>query len=226
MLDIEADIERHSRTSGPGDRGPVDDRAVVVQLIAHGGTFRVESTTRILDAALAMAAEGGLAKVSIEGIAERAGVGKRTIYRWWPSKGAVVLDALAQRVEGQQSKSFEAPPDADFPAALRELITDTWVHAVGDQLPVLSWLVGEAQHDPDLAAELRRRLIDPARARVATWIRRAQDQGHIAPDIDPSRVIELVYGQLYYRLLISPGPHDASFADDVADLALRGLRPR
>ncbi|MFE3443568.1 TetR/AcrR family transcriptional regulator [Nocardia sp. NPDC059180] len=185
-----------------------------------------ESTAKILDAALAMAAESGPAKVSIEGIAERAGVGKRTIYRWWPSKGAVVLDALAQRLEGQQFERLEATPGTDFPAALKGLIKDTWIHALGDSLPVLSWLIGEAQHDPDVALELRNRLIDPARDRVATWIRRAQDEGQVAADVDPYRAVDLVYGQLYYRLLISPGPHNEAFAEDAATLALRGLQPR
>ncbi|MEV0587460.1 TetR/AcrR family transcriptional regulator [Nonomuraea sp. NPDC050310] len=185
-----------------------------------------QTTAAILDAALAMAAEGGLAKVSIEGIAARAGVGKRTIYRWWPSKGAVVLDAWARRLEGQLYKRLSEPRGVDFETKLKQMIKDAWIHTVGDTLPVLSWLVGEAQHDPELGAELRKRLIEPASNLVAARIRRAQEDGEVAADIDPYRAIELVYAQLYYRLLVSGRPTDEAFLDDVAELAMRGLRPR
>lgn len=184
------------------------------------------ATSAILDAALAMAREGGLARISIEGIAARAGVGKRTIYRWWPSKGAVVLDAWAQRLEERQRAVIEAEHSCDFESDLKHLVKDAWLDVLGDSLPVLASLVGEAQDDPDLAAELRRRLIDPATERVAARIRRAQDEGQVAPDIDPRRAVELIYAQLYYRLLILPGPHDEVFTDDVANLALYGLLPR
>jgi AcrR family transcriptional regulator len=185
-----------------------------------------QTTAAILEAALAMARESGLAKVSIEGIAERAGVGKRTIYRWWPSKGAVVLDAWAQRLEDLSYKDLQSAQSDDFEADLKQILKDSWLGAIGDSRPVLAWLIGEAQHDPGLAIELRDRLIGPARDRVAARIRHAQDKGQVAPDIDPYRAIDLIYAQLYYRLLVAPGPHDEAFTESVADLALRGLRPR
>lgn len=185
-----------------------------------------DTTAAILDTALAMARESGLAKVTIDGIAARAGVGKRTIYRWWPSKGAVVLDAWSQRLQGGLYKRAESTQSGDFETDLKQMLKDAWIGAVGDSLPVLAWLIGEAQHDTDLAAELWRRLLSPTRDTVAARIRRAQDDGHVAADIDPFRAIDLIYGQLYYRLLLAPGPLDAAFLDDAADLALRGLRPR
>ncbi|MFA1549870.1 TetR/AcrR family transcriptional regulator [Actinomadura chokoriensis] len=185
-----------------------------------------QTTAAILEAALAMASESGLAKVSIEGIAARAGVGKRTIYRWWPSRGAVVLDAWAQRLDDHLYKRLRSAQSDDFEADLKQMVKGAWLGAIGDTRPVLAWLIGEAQHDPNLAAELRERLIGPTRELVAERIRRAKDDGQVAPDIDPYRAIDLIYGQLYYRLLVAPGPHDEAFTDSVADLALRGLRPR
>ncbi|MBB4917298.1 TetR/AcrR family transcriptional regulator [Streptosporangium saharense] len=182
-------------------------------------------TAAILEAALAMAREDGLARVSIEGIAARAGVGKRTIYRWWPSKGAVVLDAWAQRLEERLHRRLEATQTDDFEADLKLMVKDAWIDTIGDTRGVLASIVAEAQHDPDLAAEFRKRLISPASALVAERIRRAQADGQVAADIDPYRAIELIYAQLYYRLLIVPGPHDEAYVNDVADLAMRGLRP-
>ncbi|GAA4512629.1 TetR/AcrR family transcriptional regulator [Actinoallomurus oryzae] len=185
-----------------------------------------QTTAAIREAALAMARESGLAKVSIEGIAARAGVGKRTIYRWWPSKGAVVLDAWAQRLEDRLHKRLQSAQSDDFEADLKQTVKESWLEVIGDSRSVLAGLIGEAQHDPDLAIELRDRLIGPARDRVAARIRRAQDEGQVAPDIDPYRAIDLIYAQLYYRLLVAPGPHDEAFTESVVDLALRGLRPR
>ncbi|GAB2454035.1 hypothetical protein GCM10027187_22920 [Streptosporangium sandarakinum] len=105
------------------------------------------------------------------------------------------------------------------------MLKDAWIDTIGDTRGVLASIVAESQHDPDLAAEFRKRLISPASALVAERIRRAQADGQVAADIDPHRVIELIYAQLYYRLLIAPGPHDEAYVDDVAELAMRGLRP-
>ncbi|WP_318199311.1 TetR/AcrR family transcriptional regulator [Streptomyces sp. SCL15-4] len=184
-----------------------------------------QTTAAILDAALVMAGESGLARVSIEGIAARAGVGKRTIYRWWPSKGAVVLDAWAQRLEGRLQRRLDTAQTDDFEADLKLMVKDAWIDTIGDSRGVLASIVAEAQHDPGLAAEFRERLVNPAGTLVAERIRRAQADGQVAADINPHRAIELIYAQLYYRLLIAPGPHDEAYVDDVVDLAMRGLRP-
>ncbi|MGC0327211.1 AcrR family transcriptional regulator [Streptomyces sp. SAI-170] len=184
-----------------------------------------QATAAILKAALDMAREIGLARASIEGIAARAGVGKRTVYRWWPSKGAVVLDAWAQQLEERLHRRLETAQTGDFEADLKLMVKDAWIDTIGDTRSVLASIVAESQHDPHLAAEFRKRLIDPASALVAERIRRAQADGQVAPDIDPYRAIELIYAQLYYRLLVVHGPHDEAYVDDVVELAMRGLRP-
>ncbi|MEU7026623.1 TetR/AcrR family transcriptional regulator [Streptomyces sp. SBR177] len=185
-----------------------------------------QTTAAILEAALDMARESGLAKMSIEGIAARAGVGKRTIYRWWPSKGAVVLDAWAGELAARLHERLAAPHTGDFEADLKLMIKDAWIGTIGETREVYASIIAEAQHDPELAAELRKRLIAPATALVSERIRRAQADGQVAADIDPQRAIELIYAQLYYRLLVAGLPTDEAYVEDVADLALRGLRPR
>lgn len=184
-----------------------------------------ESTKAILEAALTLARDEGWAKVSIEGIAARAGVGKRTIYRWWPSKGAVVLDAYVSRMEEAPYMDPAATATEDLRADLVRMLTDAW-DMVGDSLPLLAALIGEAQHDPELADRLWERLIEPANEPVQARIRLAQDQGEIAAGVDPLRATELVYGQIYVRLLVIPKHLDAAFLEDCVDLALRGLRER
>jgi AcrR family transcriptional regulator len=184
-----------------------------------------ESTRAILEAALALARDQGWAKVSIEGIAARAGVGKRTIYRWWPSKGAVVLDAYAARLQDRPYMNAAAAEDGDLRGDLVRILGETW-DMVSDSLPLLASLIGEAQHDPDLAERLWERLIGPSSEPVQDRIRRAQSAGEITPDVDPFRAAELLYGQIYLRLLVTPKPLDAVFLEDCIDLALHGLLKR
>lgn len=184
-----------------------------------------ESAKAILEAALALARDEGWARVSIEGIAARAGVGKRTIYRWWPSKGAVVLDAYVSRMEAMPYMAPAATATEDLRADLVRMLTDSWDMA-SDSLPLLAALIGEAQHDPDLAERLWKRLIGPANEPVQARIRLSQDRGEIPADVDPLRATELVYGQIYVRLLVIPERIDAAFLEDCVDLALRGLRGR
>ncbi|WP_026925088.1 TetR/AcrR family transcriptional regulator [Glycomyces arizonensis] len=182
-----------------------------------------ESTKAILETALALARDEGWSKVSIEGIASRAGVGKRTIYRWWPSKGAVVLDAYAARLQDTPYMSSGATGDGDLRDDLARMLRETW-DMVSDSLPLLVSLIGAAQHDPDLASRLWERLIGPSSEPVQERIKRAQERGEIAPDADPFRAAELIYGQIYLRLLVTPKPIDTDFLEDCVDLALRGLR--
>jgi hypothetical protein len=105
------------------------------------------------------------------------------------------------------------------------MVKDAWVDTIGDTRNVLASIVAESQHDPDLAAEFRKRLVDPASALVAERIRRAQADGQVADDIDPYRAIELIYAQLYYRLLVMHGPNDEAYIEDIVEPAMRGLRP-
>ncbi|GAA2127123.1 TetR/AcrR family transcriptional regulator [Glycomyces algeriensis] len=184
-----------------------------------------ESTKAILEAALTLARDQGWSKVSIEGIAAQAGVGKRTIYRWWPSKGAVVLDAYAARLQDRPYMSAGEAQDGELREDLVRVLGETW-DMVSDSLPLLASLIGEAQHDPDLGERLWERLIGPSSLPVQARIERAQANGEIAGGADPFRAAELIYGQIYLRLLVTPKPIDAAFLENCVDLALHGLRSR
>src|SRR5439155_4247349 len=108
------------------------------------------SRLAIVDAALALCREHGYARVSIEAIAARAGVGKQTIYRWWPSKGAVVLEAF-ERVAAE----IPVPDTGDVASDMRPFLTDV-VRLCADNTygPHLGARIGEPQHDPSVGAAL------------------------------------------------------------------------
>ncbi|MFE6776615.1 TetR/AcrR family transcriptional regulator [Streptomyces sp. NPDC057702] len=183
---------------------------------------RPDRTQAVLQATLDLAQEVGYAKLSIEAITARAGVGKHTVYRRWPSKGAVFLDALLSTLQTDLSY----PDTGDIVADLRtQMNASRSLLSTGSFGPLYAALVGEAQHDPAIAQALHDRWIKPLTDGTRTRLRAAQEAGQLRSDIDLDTVIALLYGPMYYRFLLIPGPYDAAFVDAVLEVAFAGLRP-
>lgn len=182
-----------------------------------------QSAEAITEAAMELCLEVGYNRLSIEGIASRAGVGKQTIYRWWPSKGAVLLDALLARMELDGAFPDTGDIVADLKTQQAALIDTLGGPEIG---PHYRALIGEAQHNPDLKQALHDRLIGPLTAAGAARIRRAQEQGQINPDHDPDIIVELLYGAVYHRWLLQQQPIDAGHIHRTIDTAFAGLGPR
>jgi AcrR family transcriptional regulator len=141
-------------------------------------------------------------------------VGKATIYRWWPSKAAVVMDAVLEA----------ASPRIPFPdtgsaredlrrqiASVIELYTRT---KTGRGIRAL---IAESQHDPSLAESLRDSFIASRRAEAGTVFERGIERGELRPDLDVGVAIDSLYGAVYYRLLVSHAPLDAGYTDTLID---------
>jgi AcrR family transcriptional regulator len=181
---------------------------------ASGGA---RSRAVILQAAVDLCAERSYAAVSMEAIAARARVGKPTLYRWWPSKGALYLDALTERV-GEQY--FLIPDTGDLEADLR-----TWVHAATKIFTdstvggFLAGVVGSAQHDPDLAVILHQKIHIPLSGRNRERIRAGQESGRLA-GVDPYLVEDMLIAPLWYRLLITGQPITPQYAETVLNAVL------
>ncbi|MCX5212553.1 TetR/AcrR family transcriptional regulator [Kitasatospora sp. NBC_00240] len=182
------------------------------------------SRKAVLAAAAELVTELGYAKVSIEAIAARAGVGKQTIYRWWPSKGAVVFDAFLA-AEEDEGGSLAVPDTGDLAADLRSLLRPT-VRQLAD--PVFNnparALVAETQLDPALLREYRERLLAPLLEVTKERLRSARRTGGLPADADLDLAVELLYGPLYYRWIHHLGPLDDAYADSVVELFLRAFR--
>ena len=189
----------------------------------RGRTRDTRTTEAILEAAMAMLVEKGLTGFTIEGLAARAGVGKATIYRWWPSRGAVALDAFLAAVEPQ----VPYPDTDDFPTSLRTQVT-ALVRVFGETPvgPVVRALIGEAQRDPDLAEAFRARWLEARRTVGRAVFAQAQRSGQIRDDLEIETAIDLIYGAVYFRLMTSHAPMDDEFVTNLIDYALRGLAPR
>ncbi|GAA3607409.1 TetR/AcrR family transcriptional regulator [Nonomuraea rosea] len=183
------------------------------------------SRQAILDATRELVSEVGYAKVSIEAIAARAGVGKQTIYRWWRSKGAVVFDsflALSDAGEGDLALPDTGDIEADLKAVMRATVAEFADPAFSAPIRALNM---EIIGDPGLAAQYLEKLAGPLDEAKKARLRSAQQAGQIAPDADLDLALELLYAPLYQRWLLRSGPLTPEYADALVDLTLKALRP-
>lgn len=159
----------------------------------------------------------------MEAIAARAGVGKATIYRWWPNKAAVVMDAFLA----------ETTPQMPFPrtGSAREDLT----RQIGSVIRLFSEpsvagpfvaLITEAAHDPQLAEALRGRFIAARRAAAREVFTEGIRRGELGSELDIDVAIDALYGALYYRLLVSGEPLTSRYAQALVDLLYPALIAR
>ena len=159
--------------------------------------------------------------MSIEEVAERAGVGKATVYRRWPSRGALALDAFLTEFQAQLPVRDTGTLRGDFLSALR-----AWVRAVTKTRAgrMLAGLIAEAQRDPEVAAAWRQRVFDPLRSQHKVILRRAVERGEIPATTDADAVLDLLFGAAYHRLLHQHLPLSDHFVQSAVDLVMNGLR--
>jgi AcrR family transcriptional regulator len=183
------------------------------------------SRQAVLQATRELVSEVGYAKLSIEGIAARAGVGKQTIYRWWRSKGAVVFDSFLALSEGADGMALPDTGDieADLKAVMRATAAEFTDPAFEAPIRALNL---EIVGDPELAAQYREKLAGPVDEAKKERLRSAQRAGQIAEDADLDLALELLYAPLYQRWLLRAGPITPEYADALVDHLLRALRPR
>ncbi|MEZ7128978.1 TetR/AcrR family transcriptional regulator [Nonomuraea sp. AD125B] len=184
------------------------------------------SRQAILTAARELVSEVGFAKLSIEAIAARAGVGKQTIYRWWPSKGAVVLDAFLALSEGGPEHDLALPDTGDLEADLKTVMRATVAEFADPAFegPVRA-LNLEIINDPALAAQYREKLAGPVDEAKKERLRSAQKAGQLAAGADLDLALELLYAPLYQRWLLRSGPLTPQYADALVDAFVKAMRP-
>ncbi|MFF4320227.1 TetR/AcrR family transcriptional regulator [Streptomyces sp. NPDC001568] len=182
------------------------------------------SRRAILDAALALVGEVGYNKLTIEAIAARAGVGKQTIYRWWPSKAAVLLDAsLTLAGDAETDGQWSGFPDTgDLAADLKSVLRAT-VDEFNDEkyaAPARA-LTAAGATDPELGARFTEQLLEPQLALYEARLRSARDAGRIAADTDLRLTVEMLLGPFTYRWLMRTAPLTHAYADALVDAVLR-----
>jgi AcrR family transcriptional regulator len=182
-----------------------------------------EVRAEILAAAGDLLIAGGMGAFTIDKVAAHSGASKMTIYKWWPSKGALALDGYFHRVEDQ----LEFPDTGDIEVDLRaQLHAFLAVLRDGRVGPVLAELIGQAQSDPDLKTAYLQSYSAPRRALAVSALNTAKARGQLRGDLDPETVIDQLWGACYHRLLIPDQPIDEQFVDALVDNLFRGIAPR
>ncbi|MGW4383657.1 TetR/AcrR family transcriptional regulator [Kitasatospora sp. NPDC004531] len=174
-----------------------------------------ESRQAILAAAFELLGEVGYARLTVEGIAARAGAGKQTVYRWWPGKADVLLEAVVAHAR----QHIALPETGDHTADLRTFLSATFAAATPRTADALRALIAEAQIDPAFGERFRETLLRPRREALATLLDRARAAGRLAPHLTTPTAVDLAFGALWYRLLGTGDPLD----DDLADLLTHTL---
>jgi AcrR family transcriptional regulator len=164
----------------------------------------------VLEAADDLLVERGFAALTVEGIAARAGVAKQTIYRWWPSKTAILLEAYAQDAAQELTPPDTGDLAADLRAHLRGLAAFLTRSDAG---AVFRALVGQAQHDPALAELLRREHLLHQRERDRLPLERAVERGELDPALDLDDLVDRLVGPVHYRVLVTGDPVPVEFTD-------------
>ncbi len=180
------------------------------------------SRAAVLSAASALMHEVGVRAMTTDEIASRSGTSKATIYKWWPNKYAVAVEAFLSEMSTESADPDTGSAHEDFRLALRGLI-HFYASPSGR---VFAQLVAEAQFDPEVAVELRDRLVDSRRRMVRAIWDRGVARGELSPDVDPEVAIDLVFGPAMYRLVARHAPLDRNAADQIVDTAMRGLSAR
>ena len=208
--------------AGPAKPAEATETAELAEPAPRGRPRSARAHEATLKAAAGLLLERGLDAVSMDAVAARAGVSKATIYRWWPTKESLALDAL------YTEWSAAAPVPRDTGSLRGDLIEllSPWARFVGSQQPyawVIAALLAKARIDPAFAAEYQQRVVQPRRDQARDIFVRAIERGEIPADLDLEVALDLIYGPIYHRLLQGHAPLDDAFVKSAIDLALTGI---
>ncbi|MEV3859942.1 TetR/AcrR family transcriptional regulator [Streptomyces sp. NPDC050095] len=177
------------------------------------------SRQAILDASLELCGEIGYGRLTIEGIAARAGVSKKTIYRWWPSRASVVVEALNEAID----PALTHPDTGDLAEDMHRQITALIDLLTPPERSPLSALIAEGLQHPDVADEVRDRLVQPRIDSFNARIQKAQQRGELPPGTDPAVALDLFYGPIYHRTVLRLGIPDPTELRVLVRHAIRAL---
>lgn len=177
-----------------------------------------ESRASILAAVLQLLSQKSLREISIEEVAKEAGVAKTTVYRWWDTKAQLAIDAFLNDI------SLKAP----------FIDKDTVIETIQSQVRALAFqykgrdgeiirqIIAECQANPDDLEMFRERFLSVRRAAAVETLQRARAEGLLKSDISDETLIDLIYGPIYYRLMLQHATIDDDFVDSILGFFFNG----
>jgi len=180
----------------------------------------LEAKTAILKATLQLLERESLRKVTADAIAKRAGVSKATIYKWWPNKSMVALDAYLAGMTERVAMPDTGSAEEDFTEQLKSL-TAFYTSTLGR---LFCQFIAEGQSDPGFLASFRERFLYARRDAARIMWRRGVDRGEIRSAVDGEIVLDLIYGPTIFRLLAGHGSLNDSESEAMVAAVFGGLR--
>lgn len=175
----------------------------------------------ILVATLQLMAERGVRDLRMDDVADRAGVGKATIYRRYSSKDALISDAVATLVS-EIAIPNTGSTRADLLALMRQAVE---LYSGPPAARLMPALLEETRRNPDLERTVRDQFLAGRRAALSTVLKRGVRRGDLRRGLDLELALDVLGGALFYRLLVTGGPIDERLAQGVVELILRGFAP-
>ncbi len=175
-----------------------------------------------MDAVYELLQETSARDLTMEAIAKRARVGKPTLYKWWPTKAALIMAMFQERV----TSKLDAVAAVTAEEALRGRVQTLIGEFNGLFGKFFADLIAEGQNDPAILRELFERHISERRASTAADVERGKATGEFADDTDPILLIDAIFSPIYFRLLLKFAPLTEKYGNDLVDQVLRGAAPR
>jgi len=174
----------------------------------------------IMDAVYALLQVKSVRDLTMEAVAKRAGVGKPTLYKWWPTKATLVLAMLCERMAPKLEKPTVLTAEESLRFRARSLIKDF----NGPFGRIVAGLIAEGQSEPAVLQEFFDRWISPRRNATITDLQRGKDAGELRSETEPELLNDAIFGAIYYRMLLRSGPLTRRFGDDLVEQVILGHR--
>ncbi|MBM2620869.1 TetR/AcrR family transcriptional regulator C-terminal ligand-binding domain-containing protein [Actinoplanes sp. LDG1-06] len=182
-----------------------------------------EVRASVLRAAADLLLGEGIKAVTFDRVATAAGSSKMTLYKWWPSAGALAAEAFFAHSEQQLEFPDTGDIRADITTQLRAFVRLLTHDGTGT---VIAGLIGNAQTDPELSAAFSRHYSAPRRALAVAAFEKARDRGQLRDDIDLGILVDQLWGACYNRLLVPDAPLTEEYAVALVANVLDGAAPR
>ncbi|MFK7695170.1 TetR/AcrR family transcriptional regulator [Paenibacillus sp. HJGM_3] len=186
----------------------------------RGRPRNMETQSSILSASYELLLESGFGAVTVEKIAERAQVSKATIYKWWPNKAAVVMDGFLSAATAR----LPVPDTGSVFQDILEHATNMAQFMISREGSIFLEIIGQGQVDSALAEAFRTRYIQPRRLEVRTIMNRGLERGELWKNLDIALCTDLIYGPIFYRLLVTGDPIGKNYVEQLVTQVFKGIR--
>src|SRR5580698_9696559 len=171
-------------------------------------------------AVYALLQETSVRDLTIEAVVKPAGVGKPTLYKWWPTKATLMLAMLCERMAPKLEKPTALSAEESLRFRVRSLI-DAFNGPFGK---IVTGLIAEGQSEPAVLQEFFGRWVSPRRSATIADLQRGKDAGELRPETEPELLNDAIFGAIYYRLLLRSAPLTRRFGDELVEQVMRGHR--